>query len=107
ASIWLGRSTGEPGFAPAAALPPAAAGAKRFLQAYSRLALRPSSWAITSADLPLVSQFWTASRLNVSSNLRRVLVDVWVMGLMVHCLPNPPSVNSKQPQHDEPAFAND
>src|ERR1039458_4109410 len=54
-------------------LPPAAAGAKRCFQAYSRLALIPNSSATTSADLRLASQLLTASRLNVSSNLRRVL----------------------------------
>src|ERR1035441_4222465 len=83
---------------PAAALPPAAAGAKRCFQAYSRLALIPNSSATTSADLRLASQLLTASRLNVSSNLRRVLTDVCVMGWLVHCRPNPPSVNSKQPE---------
>ena len=87
-----------PGFAPASALPPASAGAKRCFQAYSRLALIPNSWAITSADLRLASQLLTASRLNVSSNLRRVLTDVCVMDRLVHCRPNPPSVNSKQPE---------
>jgi hypothetical protein len=59
--------------------------------------LIPNSWAITSADLRLANQLLTASRLNVSSNLRRVLTDVRVMGLLVHCSPNPPSVNSKHP----------
>src|ERR1039457_3127678 len=95
---WDWRSAGGPGFAPAAALPPAAAGAKRCFQAYSRLALIPNSSATTSADLRLASQLLTASRLNVSSNLRRVLTDVCVMGWLVHCRPNPPSVNSKQPE---------
>jgi hypothetical protein len=51
--------------------------------------------------LPLLSQFWTASRLNVSSNLRRVLTGVEFMGLLVHCSPNSPSVNSKQPHTKE------
>jgi hypothetical protein len=37
------------------------------------LALSPNSLATTAADLPLVSQLLTASRLNVSSNLRRVV----------------------------------
>ena len=87
-----------PGFAPAAAFPPAAAGAKRCFQAYSRLELIPNSWAITSADLPLASQLLTASRLKVSSNLRRILADGCVMVWLVHCRPNPPSVNSKQPK---------
>src|SRR5208282_5899994 len=49
-------------------------------------------------DLPLLSQFWTASRLNVSSNIRRVLTVSVFMGWLVHCSPNSPSVNSKQPQ---------
>src|SRR3954464_10845598 len=55
---------------------------------------------MTWADLPLLSQFWTASRLNVASNLRRALTGVSFMGLMVHCSPNSPSVNSKQPQRN-------
>src|ERR1017187_1227910 len=79
--------------------PPASAGAKRCFQAYSRLALIPNSWAITSADLRRASQLLTASRLNVASNLRRVLTVVCVMGGLVHCRPNPPSVNSKQPDY--------
>src|ERR1035441_6825052 len=85
------------GFAPPAPPPPPAAGEKGCFQAYSRLALIPNSSATTSADLRLASQLLTASRLNVSSNLRRVLTDVCVMGWLVHCRPNPPSVNSKQP----------
>src|SRR5664280_2360977 len=40
-----------------------------------------------------------ASRLNVSSNIRRVLTAVVFIGLLVHCSPNSPSVNSKQPQN--------
>jgi hypothetical protein len=52
---------------------------------------------ITSADLSLWNQFWTASRLNVSSNLRRILAIVFFMGLLVHCSPNSLQVNSKQP----------
>ncbi|HKW29101.1 MAG TPA: hypothetical protein VJT54_07190, partial [Verrucomicrobiae bacterium] len=47
---------------------------------------------------PLWSQFWTASRLNVSSNLRRTFTAIVFMGLWVHCSPNSPSVKSAQPQ---------
>src|ERR1017187_2339923 len=50
-----------------------------------------------ATDLPLLSQFWTASRLNVSSNLRRGLTAVVFMGFLVYCSPYSPSVNSKQP----------
>src|ERR1017187_1126557 len=60
-----------------------------------------------ATDLPLLSQFWTASRLNVSSNLRRGLTAVVFMGFLVYCSPYSPSVNSKQPQlvpHGERVF---
>ncbi len=50
-----------------AAVAAAAAGARRLRQAYRRLALKPSSRATTSADLPLLSQLATASRWKVSS----------------------------------------
>src|SRR5437867_2728448 len=58
----------------------------------------PNSSPTTAADLPLWSQFWTASRLKVSSNFRRSRTDVCFIGLVVHCSPNSLSVNSKQPQ---------
>src|ERR1039458_7496694 len=60
------RGGPAPTLLPPAALAPAAAGAKRCFQAYSRLALIPNSSATTSADLRLASQLLTASRLNVS-----------------------------------------
>src|SRR5438034_5819031 len=58
----------------------------------------PNSSPTTSADLPLWSQFWTASRLKVSSNFRRSGTEVCFIGLVVHCSPYSLSVNSKQPQ---------
>src|SRR5436190_21543337 len=57
----------------------------------------PSSSPTTPADLPLLSQFWTASRLKVMSNFRRSETDVCCMGLVVHCRPDSLSVNSGQP----------
>jgi hypothetical protein len=45
-----------------------------------------------------LSQFSSAARLKVSSNLRRTSTGVWFLDWMVHCSPNPSSVNSKQPQ---------
>jgi len=57
----------------------------------------PNSSPTTSADLPLLSQFWTASRLKVSSNFRRSRTDVCFIGLIVHCSPDSLSVNSRQP----------
>src|SRR3989442_13496354 len=60
----------------------------------------PNSSPTTSADLPLWSQFWTASRLKVPSNFRRSRTDVCFIGLVVHCSPYSLSVNSKQPQRD-------
>jgi hypothetical protein len=68
ASNWICNSAAERGFAPAAAFPPASAGAKRCCQAYSRLGRIPNSKATTLADLPLESQLLTASRLKVWSN---------------------------------------
>src|SRR5439155_26073974 len=59
----------------------------------------PNSSPTTSADLPLWSQFWTASRLKVSSNFRRSRTEVCFIGLFVHCSPNSLSVNSRQPQN--------
>lgn len=57
----------------------------------------PNSSPTTSADLPLLSQFWTASRLKVSSNFRRSRTDVCFIGLIVHCSPDSLSVNSRYP----------
>src|ERR1022692_1012281 len=58
----------------------------------------PNSPPTTSADLPLRSQFRTASRLKVSSNFRCSRTVVCFMDLVVHCRPNSLSVNSRQPQ---------
>ena len=44
----------------------------------------PNSSPTTAADLPLLSQFWTASRLKVWSNLRPVWTDVVLMDLIIH-----------------------
>jgi len=46
----------------------------------------PNSSPTSSADLPLLSQFWTASSLKVWSNLRRVWADVVLMDLIIHDL---------------------
>ncbi len=48
-------------------------------------------------DLPLCSQFRTASRLKVSSNFRRSRTDVCFMGLFLQSSPDSLSVNSRQP----------
>src|ERR1700728_4664918 len=58
----------------------------------------PNSSPTTSADLPLWSQFWTASRLKVSSNFRRSGTDVCFMNLSFHCSPDSLSVKSRYPQ---------
>lgn len=60
----------------------------------------PSSWATALADFRLFCQFWTASSLKVSPNLRGVLTDVSFLACMVHCSPNSWFVNSKQSQRD-------
>jgi hypothetical protein len=52
----------------------------------------PSSLETWEAGFPLVSQWLTASRLKLSSNLRRT----WFMDL-THSSANSLSVNSKQP----------
>src|ERR1700728_881457 len=57
----------------------------------------PNSSPTTSADLPLWSQFWTASRLKVSSNFRRSGTDVCFMNLSFHCSPDSLSVKSRYP----------
>src|ERR1044071_5644650 len=44
----------------------------------------PNSSPTTAADLPLLSQFWTASRLKVWSNFRRFWTDVVLMDLIIH-----------------------
>lgn len=58
---------------------PAPADAKGFLQASGNWALIPSSWAMTPANLPLDSQFWMASRWNVSSNWARAIPEFSLM----------------------------
>ena len=78
--------------------PPPSDGGDQLSPGVSKLAVIPNSDPTTSADLPLLSQFWTASRLKVSSNFRRLLTDVVLMDLIIHDLPNSLSVNSKQPQ---------
>jgi hypothetical protein len=50
-------------------------------------AVSPNSSATTSADFPLLSQFWTASRLKVSSNFRRLLTDDVLMELIIYDFP--------------------
>jgi hypothetical protein len=42
---------------------------------------------MTPADLPLASQFWTASRLNVSSNWARALLEFSLMVFRLHYSP--------------------
>src|ERR1039457_4529685 len=60
---------------------------------------------LSVAELRYIHERKTSALLccsKVSSNLRRVLTEVCVMGLLVHCRPNPPSVNSKQPDYAFP-----
>ena len=84
---------------PTAALPPpAAAGSRRLRQAYSRLALKPSSRATTSADLPLASQLATASRLKVVSYWRRTGIGDAFKGFIISWIHDSSSVISAQPQ---------
>src|SRR5271165_724881 len=59
----------------------------------------PNSSPTTSADLPLLSQFWTASSLKVLSNFRCTRTEVCFSISIVQCSPNSLSVNSRQPHH--------
>jgi hypothetical protein len=60
--------------------------ATSFLQAYKKIGRKAQLLGNHPADLPLFSQFCTASRLKVSSNLRRFLTDVVLMDLSIHDL---------------------
>jgi hypothetical protein len=52
-------------------------------QAKSLPGLKPSFRAITAADLPLVSQFWTATSWKVAPYWRRTSTRVSFTGFMV------------------------
>jgi hypothetical protein len=66
------------------------------------LALSPNSLATTAADLPLVSQLLTASRLNVSSNLRRVVTGDCFKVLIIQAFTQS-SVHQFAPTSEHPA----
>ncbi len=67
------RSEFEAGLGSGAAGPRTPIWVRRPRQTKSRPEVMPSSSPTTSADLPLASQFWTASSLNAGSYLRRTL----------------------------------
>ncbi len=86
--IGSGRSAGEPGLAPAAASPPSGGGGQALSPGIQPVGVDAQLLGDHLSGLAAGSQFLTASRLKVSSNLRRIS-DGWLFHGSVRFIVHP------------------